>query len=347
MLKIYRLRYKRKRQRRSHCMDTGTHVAMGVALGGLATLDPAVNQDPLLFQAVFIGTIVGSNAPDFDTIFKFKNNATYIRHHRGFSHSIPMIFIWSILIATLLYALFSDVSFLHLWGWIFLAVSLHVFVDIFNAYGTQALRPFTNKWIALGFINTFDPYILFLHVAGIIAWSLGAHPGYTWLVIYSVILLYYVKRYLDKREIVKKIYEQLPHTTHIVTSPTMKQNIWRVAISTPEYFYVGVVENGHIQIIDLFENVPLPESNVMDIVKKDKNVASFLAFSPIYRWESEDYDDYTEIRLIDLRYRHGNHYPFFAVVHIDNDLQIIQSYTGWIYSRRKLRSKLQLESNIV
>ena len=33
---------------------------------------------------------------------------------------------------------------------------LHVFVDIFNSYGTQALRPISNKWIQLGVINTFD-----------------------------------------------------------------------------------------------------------------------------------------------------------------------------------------------
>ena len=43
--------------------------------------------------------------------------------------------------------------------WAQLAVFLHVFVDIFNSYGTQALRPISNKWIQLGVINTFDPII--------------------------------------------------------------------------------------------------------------------------------------------------------------------------------------------
>lgn len=72
-------------------MDTGTHIVMGVALGGLATLDPAVQQDPLLFQAIFAGTVIGSHAPDFDTVLKLRDNATYIRHHRGISHSIPAV----------------------------------------------------------------------------------------------------------------------------------------------------------------------------------------------------------------------------------------------------------------
>lgn len=45
-----------------------------------------------------------------------------------------------------------------------LAVALHVFVDIFNAYGTQAIRPFSRKWVALGVIDTFDP-IIFPYIA--------------------------------------------------------------------------------------------------------------------------------------------------------------------------------------
>src|SRR5699024_3526157 len=100
-----------------------------------------------------------------------------------------------IFISAIIYMFVPEVNFLHLWLWTFLAVIIHVFVDIFNAYGTQALRPFSHKWFALGFINTFDPYIFFLHVAGIIAWVLGADPGTTFLMIYGVIALYYIKRY--------------------------------------------------------------------------------------------------------------------------------------------------------
>src|SRR5690625_2237283 len=290
-------------------MDTGTHVVMGIALGGLATLDPVVANDPTLFNAVLIGTLVGSQAPDFDTILKLKNNAVYIRNHRGLTHSIPAVIFWGILIAAIIYMFVPGISLLHLWLWTFLAVIVHVFVDIFNAYGTQAYRPFSHKWIALGFINTFDPYIFSLHVVGIIAWILGAHPGYTFLMIYGIITLYYIKRYSDKREIVKKIYEYFPTTEHVATSPTMKQNNWRVAITTEDRFYVGSVENGHIQLMDEFERIPLPKSKIIEIAKTDKNVAAFLSFSPVYRWEIIEYDQFTEVRFIDLRYRKRGHYP--------------------------------------
>src|SRR5690606_14219075 len=118
-------------------MDTATHIVMGVSLAGLATLDPVVQSDPALFNAVLIGTLVGSNVPDFDTVFKMKDNATYIRHHRGASHSIPAIIMWGLLVSGVIYLFAPEVSFLHLWLWTFLAVIIHVTVDLFNAYGTQ------------------------------------------------------------------------------------------------------------------------------------------------------------------------------------------------------------------
>ncbi|SDM72200.1 metal-dependent hydrolase [Sediminibacillus halophilus] len=326
-------------------MDTGTHIVMGVALGGLATLDPAVQQDPALYSAVMIGTLVGSQAPDSDTILKLRNNAVYIRHHRGATHSLPAVLFWGVAVAGLIHAFMPDVSFLHLWMWTFLAVILHVLVDIFNAYGTQAYRPFTRRWVAYGFINTFDPYIFTMHIIGIVAWILGANPGYTWLLIYFVIFLYYIKRYLDKREIVKKVKHHIPDVEQIVTSPTMKQNIWRIAVTAKDHFYVGRAENGHIEFIDEFEKKPLPEDELTDMALQDKNISAFLSFSPVHRWEINYFDDFTEVRFIDLRYRSKGHYPFVAVVQIDDNHRIMTSYTGWIFSEKKLQRKLVIEDS--
>ncbi|MEH7748600.1 metal-dependent hydrolase, partial [Neobacillus drentensis] len=55
-------------------MDTGTHVVMGIALGGLATLDPVVASSHATTTSVLIATIAGSQIPDIDTVLKLKNN---------------------------------------------------------------------------------------------------------------------------------------------------------------------------------------------------------------------------------------------------------------------------------
>jgi inner membrane protein len=323
-------------------LDTGTHVVMGIALGGLATLDPVVLSNHMTASSVLIGTIVGSQIPDIDTVLKLRNNAVYIRNHRGITHSIPAVILWPLVILAVVYPFFPDANLLHLWLWTFFAVFLHVFVDIFNAYGTQALRPFTPKWIALGIINTFDPFIFTIHVVGILLWIAGAYPGYTFLAVYAVIASYYVFRTLAQRRIRKEVLKLVPDATEIIIAPTLKFHQWRIAIRTKHQFFVGRGVKNKIIILDQFNRVPIPDTPVLEAAKKDKNLSAFLSFSPVYRWEVDEFDDAYEVRFIDLRYRSNNRYPFVAVVQLDQDLSIISSYTGWIFSEEKLRKKLDI-----
>lgn len=323
-------------------MDTGTHVVMGIALGGLATLDPAVISSHPTASSVLIGTIVGSQIPDIDTVLKLRNNAVYIRNHRGITHSIPAVILWPLVILAIVYPIFPTANVLHLWMWTFLAVFLHVFVDIFNAYGTQALRPFSSKWVALGVINTFDPFIFAVHVVGLLIWIAGAPPGYTFLGVYGVIVIYYMIRFRAHHKVKTEIMKMIPDATEIIIAPTMKFHHWRIAVMNKHQFFVGRAENGKIQIIDQFNRIPVPNTPVLEAAKKDKNLSAFLSFSPVYRWEVDEFDDYYEVRFIDLRYRSKDRYPFVAVVQLDRDLNILTSYTGWIFSEEKLRKKLDI-----
>jgi inner membrane protein len=323
-------------------LDTGTHFVMGIALGGLATLDPAVAHGSVTATAIMAGTILGSQAPDIDTVLKLKNNAVYIRNHRGLTHSLPAVLLWPLLITGTIYTLLPASNLFHLWIWTFLAVFLHVFVDIFNAYGTQALRPISSRWVALGIINTFDPFIFGIHVAGLLLWGMGFPPGYTFLSIYGILVIYYLARFREQRIIKTAVKLQIPEARKIIMLPTLRYHNWKVAVTTEKHFYVARATNGYVTVLDQFERVPLPQSDVLDVAKYDKNLAAFLSFSPVYRWEIESADDHYEVRFIDLRYRSNGFYPFVAVVKLDHDLNITSSYTGWIFSEAKLRKKLNI-----
>lgn len=326
-------------------MDTGTHLVMGVALGGLATLDPVVASDTATVTAVMIGTVLGSQAPDIDTVLKFRNNAIYIRNHRGLTHSIPFVIIWPVLIVALITAIFPQSNTLHLWLWTFFAVFLHVFVDIFNAYGTQALRPISSRWVALGIINTFDPFIFGIHIVGFILWTFGFPPGPTFVIVYLVIIAYYFARIMETRLVKKLVREQIPDTRRVILSPTLRYHRWKVAVITADHYYVAVAENREIEILDTFERIPLPNSSVLDAALKDKNLSAFVSFSPIYRWEIEHRDEMHIVRFIDLRYRSRGRYPFVAIVHLDENLKILNSYTGWVFTEEKLQKKLNIMAN--
>lgn len=324
-------------------MDSGTHFVMGIALGGLALADPVVANHSVTFTAVMAGTIIGSQAPDVDTVLKLRNNAVYIRHHRGITHSIPAVLLWPILITALIGLILQDANILHLWMWTFLAVVLHVFVDMFNAYGTQALRPFSKKWVALAVINTFDPIIFGLHCFGLLFWAFGANPVTIFSIMYLVIIGYYLLRFGIQAAVKQAVHNTIQDEEHVIVAPTMRFFQWRVAATSKTHYYVGRAYGRSINIYDKFEIHPIPKTPLVEAAMQDDNFKSFTSFSPLYRWEiSELENGLTEIRLIDLRYRSDNRYPFVAVAHLNEDNKIITSYTGWIFSEDKLQKKLQI-----
>lgn len=325
-------------------VDTGTHIVMGIALGGFALVDPVVYNDPATAQSVLIAAIVGSQIPDIDTVLKLRNNAVYIRNHRGITHSVPAVILWPILISMTLYVFFPEANLFHLWLWSFIAVALHVFVDIFNAYGTQALRPFSSKWVALGWINTFDPIIFGIHIVGILFWIFGGDPRIIFTVVYMILIGYYVYRFALRKAVIQSIKRLVPDAEQIILNPTIKFFQWRVAVIAENKFYVARAYKRNIVLLDEFNRVPLPDNSMMDIAKKDKNIQAFLSFSPVYRWEIEEEPSHIEVRFIDLRYRSKDHYPFFAIIKMDYNLNVLSSYTGWIYNKDKLRKKLELNT---
>ena len=91
-----------------------------------------------------------------------------------------------------------------MWLWAQLAVFLHVFVDIFNSYGTQALRPITNKWIQLSVISTFDPIIFTLLCIGVLLWIVGVHPYLAFFPIVAILVVYYIVRFMMQATIKKR-----------------------------------------------------------------------------------------------------------------------------------------------
>ena len=324
-------------------LDTGTHFVMGIAIGGLALVDPVVADSSAMFGAVMAGTILGQQAPDIDTVLKLRNNAVYIRHHRGITHSIPAVLLWPIAITAVLMLFFPEANLFHLWLWTQIAVFLHVFVDIFNAYGTQALRPLSKKWIALGIINTFDPYIFGFHCIGIMLWVFGTDPVWTFGIMYVIIVCYYILRFMVQRAVKHAVHSAIQDEEYVIVAPTMRFFYWRIAAASKTHYYVGRAYRRSVNIYDKFEIVPLPRTPHVHAAMQDANLQSFVSFSPLYRWEiSELPSGFTELRLIDLRYRSNNRYPFVAVAHVNDNLEVVNSYTGWIFSEDKLQQKLQI-----
>ncbi|UUZ79260.1 metal-dependent hydrolase [Paenibacillus sp. P26] len=168
-------------------MDTGSHLLFGATLAGLSLLSPAVAHEPRLFHAVLTAALVGSHAPDLDAAARLKSYAAYIRIHRGWTHSLPALFIWPLVLAWPIAWTFGVPE--HgslLYGITFAAVVFHVLLDSFNAYGVQCLRPFSKQWLHLDVLALFEPVLFGIHAAGLIVWlAAGLNPGWMFAGIYA------------------------------------------------------------------------------------------------------------------------------------------------------------------
>lgn len=309
-------------------MDTATHFVVGIGLGGLAMIDPAIAADPVVAAAVITGTIIGSQAPDADTLFRIKGNATYIRQHRGPSHSIPAVLAWTAGITGFLYLVFPALPIWNVAFWVFLAVGLHVFSDLFNTYGTQAMQPFHQKWISWNIIHIFDPFIFVGHLIAIAAWALGmGAPQFIFPTLYGLMIAYYVWRTITHYLLEQKLNHEPDAAGKRMAIATFHPRVWNLVESRANGTYrIGEWRGQQAYWRELM----VPDAGTaVEASKSHPDIAAFLYFTKYAVPECRVFDWGYEVRWTDVRFRHRKQYPFIGVVRMDFYYQPIDAYVGW------------------
>ncbi|EGL83571.1 Protein of unknown function DUF457, transmembrane [Caldalkalibacillus thermarum TA2.A1] len=311
-------------------MDTASHFLIGVGLGGLAHLHPEVASIPGAGLAVTIGTVLASQAPDFDCVYRFKGDAAYFKYHRGISHSIPFWFIWPTLITLLIIPFVDGLAWTLLWIWCFIAVLIHVGLDVLNTYGTQALRPFKEDWLAKDVLMILDPYIFLTQLTGVFLWWTGfVSPGPLFAWINGITLLYIgVRIYLHRLQLARaaKLYREF-EPIRICVTPTFRFNTWQVVVETDHHFILGRLKNGAYQ-----EEMRLEKCASRSWYRwreKSDVVDSFLYFAKYVYFERHRDGDMLRMKWTDLRFRFGQSFPFQAVLEVDKTGKIIKESIGW------------------
>lgn len=326
-------------------MDTGTHLVFGLGLGGLAMVDPAISSHAYGATAILLGTVAGSNAPDLDTLFRLKSNADYIKNHRGVSHSLPAIPVWTGLITFVVAMLFPAISWGHLAFWILLSVVVHIWTDLFNAYGTKAFWPIRNTWVKWNIIPIFDPFIFSSHLLAILMWASNiAEPVVIFPVLYVLIVFYYGFRTVMHRRLARKVplvdRERRPGDRYTLL-PTPSTYRWHIVRQSPDGQY-GVGEWDHGQLI-WHDRLSCDNHPAADAAKSHPDVQAFLGITPFPCATVIAHSWGYEVRWQDIRYRHRKQYPFVAVVFVDTQLVPFQSYVGWLNAER-LNKRLRMNT---
>jgi inner membrane protein len=307
-------------------MDTSSHIVMGLGLAALAQIDPVIANHSALSQAVLFGTVIGSNAPDFDFIYRMKGKGSYIRNHRALSHSLLALPLWSIAVSGIIYSFFPSSSFLHLFLWTFIAVILHVFFDLFNVHGTQVLLPFSKKWIAFDSLPLVDPIILLVHLLGFFLLPFF-QIGKVFFIIYIFIFLYLAVRTLSTL-ITKSIF--LFH--------------WDVIIETKEEYLFGVFSKGRLKVEhSLLKKIDFPE--LVSDSKRHPVVSDFLSSThyayPFVHIRKSGYLIYWK----DLRFRTNKFFPNLTIIAVSSDYKIKNCFIGTLHSLKQYKQVIRQLKN--
>lgn len=313
-------------------MDTGSHLLFGATLGGLALLNPMVSSQPEIGFAILTGTVIGSHAPDFDVFARLRGHAAYIRHHRGITHSLPAPFLWAAVIGLPSGWLFGVMEhFVLIMLWTLGAVCFHIFLDLFNTYGVQCLRPFSRKWWHLDALCLFDPYLFGTHAIGLTLWLLDVFPpGPMFALIYAATMIYIAIRLRLKWLIKRRLKRQLGVSAGITLIPGLTGVSWQFTADCGDCYRAGKINGRQIHIESTVQKLPPSEhSPVVKAAMEAEGVKAFLGFTDQVHLHVQEHQNGFEVSWKDIRFWRDNQMAFGVAVTLDRDMNVLGHHLGW------------------
>jgi inner membrane protein len=139
-------------------VDPVTHVTAGLLISQLAP-------GPSRAWSAVAGVIF-TLLPDIDWFLVYWDRLAFIRHHRGFSHSLLAVLLFALLVAALGRVLGGPRWFKPLLLMGLAILGAHLLLDLATSYGTQLLNPISQRRFALDWLFIIDPYFTAVLLAG-------------------------------------------------------------------------------------------------------------------------------------------------------------------------------------
>jgi len=327
-------------------MDTLSHSLVGVSIAQVAIATQNVEKfEDKLFVLSFC--VIAANIPDVDILTKPFGSRFFLKYHRSISHSLFLNFILTILYSLIAYRFNDSFSIYFILGLSTLSVFGHIFTDIFNSYGTQALWPFSTKWLRLGLSSTFDTFIFFSLATSIaVDYFTDWYMVNIYLINYCLIFLYLTFSLFKYMKVKQKLFEEYDDIKKFYIYAN------RITVS---YFFIIELESARyiigkyinkIRVIDEVKKNRV-EPILFDKLIQNKNLQHFIDFCPIYNVEEKRLlNGYRQIKYYDLRYVKNDEtkrkYYWFSTTLILKGDEVINSYMGFIMKEHKLIKKLNL-----
>ena len=294
--------------------------------------------------------ILGANLPDLDAVSRFDSAATYLKYHRGITHSLLGVTVLGIALGLITAYLgrravpkrfVPPVNARWLLGCSLLATASHLLLDFTNAYGVRPFLPFSGLWYAWDIMFIIDPLLLLLLVMGfavpalfrLISEEVGAkktdfRPGAIFALC-SLVVLWGVRDFSHRRALT-----MLDSHTYLQENPRrigafpvpLNPFQWTGVVETDSAFHVlsanalgGDVDAEHPRVFHKAEVTP-----ALDAAKRTRTAGIFLDFARFPWSQVQEIDEGFDVALRDLRFisldsaRRG----FVVEVFLDKNLQV-------------------------
>ena len=303
-------------------MDTLSHALVGIAVAGLSGHLLQIG-DP-----IYLASIIGAQAPDFDIIACVRGKFALLRQHRAYSHSIPGLIMWSGLIMAVFFLALPGVPPADIFIWSFLGGLSHIIIDFFNAHGAAVLWPFNRERRSFGLLNVFDPLLLTIMVA---IFTLGVPAQETSLLFFLTTGLYAMLRYLLKIRATTWLKRHFDNVSllRVLVMPSLKSLFfWDFVVETTDSYHVGHVGTFTQSLTvhtDLAKQTLSPAAQGAQKTILGEFFTSFTPFS--YFAEQQDADHQARfVHIYDLRYFFNQSFLHSATIILGNDQQPCDSY---------------------
>lgn len=278
-------------------MDTLSHAVIGIAAAGLSGHPLSIN-DP-----IYIATLLGAQAPDFDIIALLRGKLAYLKQHRAFSHSLPGLALWSAFIALAMHCLMPQSSLFTIFGWAYAGGISHIVLDYFNTHGAAILWPLRSDRKSIPLLHVFDPILLLLLLP---LYVLDLTPSGLAAVTFSTIVCYTgIRLYLRRRSTQwLKAHFSDHRMTRITVMPALNRLLfWDFVLETEKEYFIGQI-GAFCPILEIHANLPRTPlvSRLTTEAQKTPLGDFFSRFSPFIYYEEHWDIDVLKVNIYDLRY---------------------------------------------
>jgi len=300
-------------------MDPITHAVVGLSIAVLSG-------EPLAFSnPVVISCIAGAVIPDGDIIMQLKGDYVYLKNHRGVSHSIPMMFVYSGVIAGLLWLFFGNIALWKVLMFAMMGCFSHIALDITNSYGAQIFWPFCKKRITLDLLLIYDPMLIILCFTIILPYARSIIPPY---LVGFIFICYLILRYLMKKLAQSIAFEKLGGKYKAVRFRIMPSMIglikWHFILSTEKGKVIGEVNifPRRFRIIDIKKNL---DKELYKLAINTPIAKFFSQFTPIFHIDCDRKEGNYIFEFIDLRYYIAKDFLHHATAVVNMNLEVVTS----------------------